>query len=147
MAPSCRCAEGPSNVEHFNVAIVILDVLRDVSRPGSPREGALPVAARLYPALHGRLEPDRVPVDTDVCDRPVLVNSFDDFSTSAKAAIAGSLTWIEPVLHFLDLISAEVEGDRLLGGDGSWAPGNPSFYFLDLILAEVEGYGLYICQQ
>lgn len=56
---------------------------------------------------------------------------------------AGSLTWIEPIIHYLDLVSAKVEGDGfLLRGDGSWAHGNPSFHYLDLVFAEVEGYGL-----
>lgn len=66
----------PSHVEHFNVAIVILDVLGDVSGPGGPGEGPLHKAARLYPAAHDCLQPDRVPVNTGVHDRPVLVDSL-----------------------------------------------------------------------
>ena len=84
------------------------------------------MAVRLQVALHGGLEPDRVPVYPGVHDRPVLVDRYHDFSILLKLTIAGSLTWIEPVLHFLDLISAEVEGDGLLGGGGDWAPRNPS---------------------
>ena len=54
------------------------------------------MAVRLYPAVHHLLEPEPVEVDTRVHDLLVLVDS-----------------WIEPVLHFLDLISAEVEGHGL----------------------------------
>lgn len=86
----------PSDIEHFNVAIVILDIRGDVSWPGGPGERPLVVAARHYPATDHLLEPEPVEVDTGVHDLPVLVDS-----------------WIEPVLHFLDLISAEVEGDGL----------------------------------
>ena len=49
------------------------------------------MAARLYPAINHRHEPEPVEVDTGVYDLPVLVDSFDNFSIVPKLTLGDHL--------------------------------------------------------
>ncbi len=85
--------ESPSVVEHVDVTIVILNVLRNISDPLGPWEVQLVAAMRHDPPIYFRHEHS---VKANPMVLAVLVDSRD-----------------EPRLHLLDLIAAQVEDNRL----------------------------------